>query len=186
MTRRIFGFVSFGLVLALGATGATRAGDLEQQLDAAVLAPPEESPSLPKPVLVVNEPESPVPVTGTVRLAGGLQPFQAFLNTTNRTLVVPEGKRLVIEYVSASVSGSALCHVNFALVRTTVLVDGKEITLSHFVPAAERTDLSIIVGQETRFYADPGTSVTADAETDPNDCDFGMVMLLSGHLEDVP
>jgi hypothetical protein len=145
----------------------------------------------PKPVVVVNEPSSSVPVTGIVQARDldnpARQPFQAFMNTTSPSFTVPEGKRLVIEYVSGSISGSATCTVNFGLLRTALVVNGTEVAMAHFLPAAERlSPISMVIAQLTRFYADPGTEVRLRAETDPNNCDIGFSAQISGHLVDVP
>ena len=145
----------------------------------------------PKPVVVVNELTQPVPVTGAVQARDpdnpARQPFQAFLRTIDPPYVVPQGKRLVIEYVSGSLGGSLNCAVTMGLLRTTVLVDGNKVSLSHFLPAAERpSPLGAVLGQLTRIYADPGTEVIGNVETDPNNCGASFIMSLSGYLVDVP
>ena len=49
-----------------------------------------------------------------------------------------------------------------------------------------RTSFSVVIGQLTRLYADAGTEVRISAETDPDNCGAGIVMMLSGTLVDVP
>lgn len=188
--KGIVGLTLLGAVVVLGLPDSPRAGELELDetttLSVESLAEPVGPP---KPVVVVNDRTQPVPVTGTVNIdTAAFQPFQEFLNTNTPPLVVPEGKRLVIEYVSGSLGGSLNCAVGTGLLRTTVFVDGKEEkTVTHILPVSERpSPLTAVLGLVTRIHADPGTQVRALVETNPNNCGAGLVMILSGHLEDVP
>ena len=180
----------FSAIAVLSGLAPAQAGEELTVVASETLAPPVEPIGPPKPMVVVNGPEAPVPVAGTVSNrdleAPGRQPFQEFVNTSNAGFQVPEGKRMVIEYVSGSFSGAQDCYVNFGLIRTTVLVDGKEKTVGHFLMPGQRSDLSINVGQLTRLYADGGTTVSVDAETDPNNCPIGFAAIVSGYLLDVP
>ena len=77
------------------------------------------------------------------------------LNDPTRTVHVPAGVRLVIEYVSL------YCGQIIDFVEVTTIVNGKLI--SHFpgVPVQSRSGGPFISAQSVRIYADPGTNVTA-------------------------
>ena len=186
--KRAGAFWVIGVAIGLGASGATQAQVVEQ-LDEAVSLTPVDPVGPPKPVVVVNELTQPVPVTGIVNIgnAGVLQPFQESLRSIDPPFQVPEGKRLIIEYVSGVFGEGLDCEVNFVELRTSVSVGGKEKRLTHIFPTAERPgELNGVFGQQTRIYADPGTEVQGLVETDPNDCGASFVMTVSGQLVDVP
>ena len=100
--------------------------------------------------------------TGTGGAAPASQYFQTELSINlNESFVgvgtfkVPAGKELVIEYVSASGSVPAGESMTYSVATGSV---------QHFIPAVQQVPDSyltiFVAGQQTRLYADPGTTVT--------------------------
>ena len=139
-------------------------------------------------VTVINSPSEPVPVTGTVNVAnlgGSTLPVHDVDNPARQPLqvdiirvpfpipnpilfTVPDGKRLVIEYVSADIQAvNAACTTSprFALTTTA-----GGTTLAHFFYPENTGTLSdgnraFGLSRQTRIYADPNTDVTLDIRT---------------------
>ena len=126
-------------------------------------APPDTAGSAP--VTVVN---TPLPVTVTAPLpvmdVSARTPFQALLctpgcqggtNDPTRTVHVPAGVLLVIEYVSL------YCGTVVDFVEVNTVVNGKPI--GHFpgVPVQNRPGGPFTSAQSVRLYADPDTNITA-------------------------
>ena len=106
---------------------------------------------LPLPVDVTNPP--PVPFQTHLCTFGSPIP-----NCTD-TLTVPAGKRLVIEYVSGSCISSLVTTAHSLHINTHVggvLSDHRAFI--QFI-AADATLKSYAIAQQTRIYADPGTTV---------------------------
>lgn len=156
-------------------------------------------------VKVINSPSEPVPVTGTVNVGnlGGdplpmkdvdnpaRQPFQRAIHEFT-PFIVPTGKRLVIEYVSADVgTSSTSCDAFRCKLKTTV--QGTDL-VHFFFPELVSTSPStaasrqFALSQQTRIYADPNTEVTVNFERNGSPCVFGIGtgLSISGHLVDVP
>lgn len=123
-------------------------------------------------VTVNNGPTAPVPVENMDNPA--YQPFQREIDWTNDptqmggsgSFIVPEGKRLVIEQISAQIGLAAGQAWAFS-VSTTV----NNTTASHrFIvtqsPITSGGDYQIVyyVDRLVRIYADPGTTVTVDVQ----------------------
>jgi hypothetical protein len=136
----------------------------------------------PIPVRDVNNPANqPLQATAALSLEGTNGQY-ATLTT------VPVGKRLVIENVSAS----ALIPTGQKLVVAAIQVQLNQSFQSHYlVPTFTGTAANGVfdqfsIGQATRLYADPGTTVRAYVErnsfTDPG---FAQ-MTISGYFVDVP
>src|SRR5438309_2275979 len=110
------------------------------------------------PVTVTNSPSSPVPVQDVDNAAR--QPFQTATTITNAfnpsgftITVVPSGKRLIIEFVSASCTPTGA---------GTVVPNPLNITTQHpfFIPLTPgKTVGTAVASQLTRIYAEPGTKV---------------------------
>lgn len=153
-----------------------------------------------KPVLVDNTSAESLPVTGKVNVSNlrgsplpvsdvdnpARQPFQRLLNSINGSFTVPDGKRLVIEYVSGTLDGGASCTANYVFITTTITVAEEAQILSHIFPPTPISSLRAVFGQQTRIYSDPNTVVSARLNTNPNNCDSSFVAYISGYLVDVP
>jgi hypothetical protein len=118
-----------------------------------------------------------------------LQPFQQPL-VANQVIFVPQGKRLVIEYVSGDASNSTVstaCRLVSVFVQTTVQ---EQTALHHVIPiqTASITGFAFYVfGQETRLYADPGTGVALRrSTTSGTPCEPAVSGTISGYFVDVP
>lgn len=135
-----------------------------------------------KPVLVVNSPSEPVPVTGTVSVSNlggsplpvrdvdnGQQPFHRTVPVfypsgsggVTTVFTVPAGKRLIIETVSARAELAPIDTPNIVEVLTTL---GSNNTAFHEILVSKQglnlNGLSVFVGtHDMRAYADPGTDV---------------------------
>jgi len=151
---------------------------------------PVVKPSPATPVEVINSTANPVPVTVVNQQGSGPQPFQVALCRdigtparcpagSSQSFAVPSDRRAVIEYVSGECpqAGSAinpLENITGALLTTTV----NGVIATHLFPTLKgltgNGDLNgVYVAQQTRVYADPGTTVTLGASVGG---------LLSGHL----
>ncbi|HLY57379.1 MAG TPA: hypothetical protein VKS60_17585 [Stellaceae bacterium] len=134
-------------------------------------------------VTVTNPVTKPVP-TSDVRYAQ-TTPVQFYLfphsTTSNENAVfynVPAGQRLVIEYYSAQAQDLTGGAVGLTL---STSVNGSFISYIIFVNQAT-TDA---VNQQTRIYADPGTSVEAFVFNAGTGTSCGALINVSGHLEPV-
>ena len=147
-----------------------------------------------KDVVVVNTPAAPVPVTIQKNLDNpALQPFQQFLvgqmdpgdldMGDELAIVVPAGKRLVIEVVSAIVTTSAGQNVRL---RVDTVAGGA--AAHHLAVSKESwqgsTDHKGI--QSGRFYANPGTTVYIRVARDQGIGIAGVNAAISGYLIDLP
>jgi hypothetical protein len=121
-------------------------------------------------------------------------PFQASANIDlpdgtggqNGFVKVPDGKRLVIEYVSGEAFLPAGQNGVFSVI---TLVAGQTTgTEHHLATAAVKFGASDIfrAGQVVRLYADPGTTVTLRADRDLAKGAGKARMSLSGQLVAVP
>ena len=169
---------------------------------AAQKAAPTEDPVGPvKPVVVVNKPDAPVPVTGTIGVATSesnplivrevahtvRQPFQKLtFIPTSQAFDVPADKRLVIEFVSMNLASDTTCRVTSLSLRTSS--GGASVAFffapTH-VPGPDRN--SATFGQVAHLYADPGSDVEFQVlvqTTGP--CNLNGSVTVSGYLEDVP
>lgn len=133
----------------------------------------------------------PLPVTGTVALSSHREPFQTGMVATGfsggsgsaELVTVPEGKRLVLEHVSAwinTASPDGLSAVTFAVagVLDTPLCQQTGKTpngLNHFFSCSG----------STRLYAEAGQTVTLFVGTATPDTGFFRGMI-SGYLEPAP
>jgi hypothetical protein len=120
------------------------------------------------------------------------QPFQA--GSTGRVwgpgrhpsviAKVPEGKRLVIEYVSAWLTDIG----EDEFLEISTVLDGKP--LRHMVPIARKQEAAgftqHIAGQQVRLYADPGTEVIAAVHRDGLRDGVEISVAISGHLVNLP
>jgi hypothetical protein len=133
-------------------------------------------------VLVVNSAAQPVPVTldgPAEEPVHGVFPY-----------VVPAGKRLAVEFVSASVSASAACTFVTLSVFTTLADSNGGMLLSHPLGALQLagtagTDKVLALGQEVRLYADPGTTVSSGFSNNFG-CQLASFVSFSGRLADAP
>jgi hypothetical protein len=146
-------------------------------------------------VRVINTPANPVPVVGqvTVQTTEPLavtdvprQPFQTSLFAAPFRFEVPAGKRLVIEHVSGHLITDGGAH--WVSVSTTA---GGTFT-AHLFPltnaglAGNGIDTVFPFAQETRLYADPGSTVFASFSTRAFDPEVFRYLAISGYLVDVP
>jgi hypothetical protein len=162
----------------------------------------------PKPVLVINSPSEPVPVTGMVNVGNlgnsplpvrdvdnGRQPFQ---ETTTISLVgdsghsttiftVPAGKRFIIETVSA--------HAELAPVDTPHRIEvitqlGNKTVFHRILVSRQGMDLNgqnVFVGTHyIRAYADPGTDVEFEFSHSNAANNASASITISGYFIDLP
>lgn len=122
-------------------------------------------------------------------------PFQAAVEITmpngtggeNAVVVVPKGKRLVIEYLSgdASLPAGQKC-----LFSVATFVNGQTTGTWHYLasgPVGKFGPFDCFrTGQVVRLYADPGTQVQLRADRDIPDGKGVARMSLSGYLVSVP
>ena len=124
--------------------------------------------------LLVRDPDNPA-----------RQPFVATLLSVNPNtsfFTVPSGKRLVIEYVSGQ--GTLPAGDKLLFVRLQVETQGS-IVLHRFLPVLTGTEGNVdvfLVSQQTRLYADPGSTVILSGP--PANVIFSVTV--SGYLVDVP
>ena len=117
------------------------------------------------------------------------QPFQSSTNFPS-SFMVPGGKRLVIEFLSARVAFPEPCRMSDLTLST---VAGGQGAVYYFFPNTIDPVLrarAVVVNQETRIYADPGTQVAVNGE---RGCfaggtldDYIGTVTISGYLVDVP
>jgi hypothetical protein len=171
-----------GAVLAAGALAATSSGPAHgaPQKDV-VVTNPASDPAL---VRVIGSDENPA-----------RQPFQEKKQIVlpdgqccdNAFVDVPAGKRLVIEYASASgfANGS-----QWFMYEVGTLVDGQaSFTRNHFLPVAQQIDNGntvAIAGQQVRIYADGGGGRVMLRASRSGGGEATVFMTVSGHLVDVP
>ena len=104
--------------------------------------------------------------------------------------MVPGGKRLVIELLSARVAFPEPCRMSDLTLRT---VAGGQGAFYYFSPTTIDPILlarAVVVNQQTRIYADPGTEIIVNGE---RGCfaggtlnDYTGTVTISGYLVDVP
>jgi hypothetical protein len=170
----------------------------DQPVPVSLGVPVEVIASAPIPVAlsapVTIDTSAPLPVT--VIGAGAPQPIQIslFQPSTNPPLPnnnrfrVPDGKRLVIEYVSCF--GADADDFIVALVVRTRLAGVDALHLCPFEVRVNSgrpgTGMSYAGAQPMRAYADPGTDVVIDFSQSPAAAFPVFSAVLSGHLVDVP
>ena len=157
-------------------------------------------------VTVVNTESQPVPVTGTVNIGNlGGEPLPvrdvdnparaAFQQTINvgdlqtGTITVPEGKRLVIEFISASFDASPGTCKSTDVQVSTILNGQSAASRHHLIPisAFEAPSVnSFVISQETQIYADSVAPVTFSFFPISGPCSYQGTATVSGHLVDVP
>ncbi|MGH9824247.1 MAG: hypothetical protein ACREDR_13460, partial [Blastocatellia bacterium] len=125
-----------------------------------------------------------------------LEPFQAEIDFDindgdaggSGTFTVPAGKRLVIEYASASVSLPQGQRLDFIQVVTTS-ASGPTLFAGHFlVPVFvtdDNTNSEFAAAQDLRLYADPSTSVTVKTARNSLSGPGSATITISGHLVDL-
>ncbi|HWN99211.1 MAG TPA: hypothetical protein VNS63_08075, partial [Blastocatellia bacterium] len=114
-----------------------------------------------------------------------LQPFVATLLSVNPNtsfFTVPSGKRLVIEYVSGQ--GTLPTGDKLLFVRLQINTGGSTV-FHRFLPVLTGTEGNVdvfLVSQQTRLYAEPGSSVILSGP--PANTIFSVTV--SGYLVDIP
>ena len=106
----------------------------------------------------------------------------------SKSFTVPNGKRLVIEYVS-----NFSFFFNVSPLLEIVTEDSAGNALPHYLPVLQQRDFGgglfeYIAGQEVKLYSEPATTVTCFAQASPVDpnSNIGSVRFaISGYLEDV-
>jgi hypothetical protein len=141
-------------------------------------------------VQVVNTAASPVLVHDTA--TPNRTPFQFQPSFTiqdgspvgGTTFNVPAGKRLVIEYVSASGVDD-----RGTLVYRITTEDSSANPIIHFLPAIQIVDIGgakeSIAGQAVKLYSEPGTQVEFEALRQGSTNVDSVAFSVSGYLEDV-
>ena len=138
-------------------------------------------------VQVGNAPDAPVPSRDVDNPAR--QPFQRSMSFPS-SFTVPGGKRLVIEVFSARVSFPEPCRLSDLYLIT--VTEGQSAFFYHSPTTIEPVlrPRAVVVNQQTRIYADPGTSVTVNAERAcyPGGTfdDYTGTVTVAGYLVDVP
>ena len=140
----------------------------------------------PTPVIVKNTTKTTIPVNIVAD-----QPFQVRLDrSTGDSFTVPSGKRLVIESVSGSFNGDQGARLLSVSLQTTV---SGTLADHFFVPTfmAENNGGGLITdylgfSQETRLYADAGTTVTLIISQTNGKNINGWDVGVSGYLVKVP
>lgn len=142
-------------------------------------------------VVVANGAADPVLVRN---VHDAVQPFQSLLNmdfpsgTNTRTLtafVVPDGKRLVLEYVSANAS---IPTGQLAQVRVSTSLGGMPVShkLVMFRQLVTSGNDQFSAAQSLRLYADPGTPVQAQCARNSAAGTASAQFTFSGYLVDLP
>jgi len=159
----LFPFVGL-LLIFLAVTALIPALTKGQKSD---LAPPQ--PKLD--VKVINTTSEPVPIAGTINIGNpgtnpvpvrdvdnpARQPVQI-----NESYTVPDGKRLVIEYISFGIEGASECD----LLITSLSASGTLLHLYHptfvgiFPGGPGSAGYRYVLSQETRAYVGPNRTVT--------------------------
>jgi hypothetical protein len=162
MSRAAVLAVVASMVVAAAATGHAAQEPTDPQTTAAKPVPPGGG----------NSPTGP-----TFQIQLGVDLKQSFVGTNS--FAVPAGKQLVIEYVSAS--GSVPSGESLMYSVTTGSVQ-------HFIPATQQAlDLYrvfFIAGQQTRIYAEPGTTVIVGVLRTGSGGDASANISISGSLVD--
>jgi hypothetical protein len=156
-----------GLVLALGALSATSAAGDPAPVKVRVVKSNE------------NPARHPFQEKKQIVLPDGQCCDNAFVD-------VPAGKRLVIEYASAS--GFANGSQTFMYEVGTV-VNGASAHTTHYLPVAQQIsdgNTVAIAGQQVRLYADDGGGRVMLRASRSGDGEATVWMTVSGHLVDVP
>jgi hypothetical protein len=119
------------------------------------------------------------------------QPFQASwgipfdFSANDGKISVPAGKRLVIEYVSLTVSIDSDCHMGSLSVQTRA---GETLT-TQYAPIEIHTEFGTRsvakLGQLVRFRADPGTDVFVNYSIAGTGCNPIGALAVSGYFESV-
>ena len=125
-----------------------------------------------------------------------LEPFQAEIDFSindgdagaSGSFTVPAGKRLVIEYASASVSLPLGQRLDFVQV-ITASASGPTVSASHFLTPVfvtdDNTNSEVAAAQELRLYADPSTTVSVRTARNSLSGPGSAIISISGHLVDV-
>ena len=176
------GFAVFALALILGLSGSS----------AWAAAAPASGPG----VTVNNTDSNPVPVRDVENPAR--QPFQQelFLSTPDGLLgateqfTVPSGKRLVIEFVSFSMTWPGGQVTTRAFINVCN-ASGNSCPASSYLPASfQATEFGgsefFVASSPTRLYADPGTVVSAAVRRNVTAGEGLATVAISGYLVDVP
>lgn len=162
----------------------------------------------PVPVTVENRPDRPVPISGNVSLVGLVRvcpddacpvrmlsendrhPFQDTLtvnipagsNNFSNILLVPNGKRLVIEYLAAETNLPPGQKINILSIGTTV--NGNFVP--YYLPAVKTAKDGpldqFLTNQLVRLYADPGTQVVVFFARNGTNGVAGTDVAISGYL----
>jgi hypothetical protein len=140
-------------------------------------------------VTIINTPDQPVPVTGSVTIPAGVvatiapvrMPFHQDVSVSvpagtpqsSVTFAVPAGYRLVIEYASGStrVSDKELVRVNISTDVAGVFAQhtlANQLYRRDFADPATSDDFIVTWGQPVRIYADPGSNVRVTATRSEN------------------
>jgi hypothetical protein len=152
-------------------------------------AVPRVTPKPPTPVDIVQS-DITLP---TFDIDNARQPFQASVRLAldnsvdlETIAMVPNDKRLVIEYISARgfLSGNG-CFFNEAQLQTQVASGGVQshYLVMNLLGTEAGTDSIFGFSQQARLYADPGTTVRARAST--LFCSGGLQVTISGYFVDV-
>ena len=169
------------------------------------LAPPPTVPP-PQNVKVINTPEQPVPVTGTVSVSNlggsplpvqdvdspGRQPVTAEgscsdSGCTDTVYTVPAGKRLVVEYASITATIPPGKVARWRLFTNNAGQQGAELNFPLTQPPAIFGALSqSTAGQQVRLYAEAGSDVRMNGTTSDNATPSTYIFSISGYLVDVP
>lgn len=113
------------------------------------------------------------------------------LSGTSVADLVPAGKRLVIEYVSAAATALPGQVVLVKIKITRPPISGVPVSFDHHLVATPQgtflTDAVFVVSQPVRMYADPATDLRLECEVaqDSLSGDLTLNMTISGHLVDV-
>jgi hypothetical protein len=147
------------------------------------------APSLP--VHIMNSSSQPIPVSDIDNPAR--QPIQQLFNfsfdptqgTNGQSFVVPAGKRLVIEYVSAAIALEMGLIVDAVVTTTVNGIEGGHHLIPTSMGPAWGFPLSYLISKEIRVYADPGTKVQFSI-TDNLTGNGGAWGTISGYLITIP
>jgi hypothetical protein len=159
-----------------------------------------------KPVLVVNSPSEPVPVTGAVSVSNlgdsplpvrdvdspGRQPVTAEgscsgSGCTGTVYTVPAGKRLIVEYASITANIPAGKVARWRLFTNNAGQQGAELDFPLTQPPVIFGILSqSTAGQQVRLYAEAGSEVRMNGTTSDNAMPSNYIFSISGYLVDVP
>jgi hypothetical protein len=131
----------------------------------------------PVPTHEVSTPtRTPFQMEQTIAVANGFEGQNGFIS-------VPLGKRLVIEYASAQVSGS---RENFLF--SVITEEGQGNDVRHFlVPIVTPFGGGTVTsGQVVELFSDPGTNVILRVDRDSPAGAVNVFFSVSGYLQDVP